>query len=730
MITDGGGLDATNPAIIDLSPIGGSATQQMYDDGTHGDVTSADDIYSVTTTVSTDTAEGDYDLYITAKDAGGLLNDTEYISLNVALRNIPPVITEPLANLTQVPNDGVTEVLLSANVTDQNTAAGKMLRDVVIDLAYIGGTNSTPMLDNGINGDLTAGDDIYSTLTTVSTSTSEGPYQLMITARDWADAEANENITVNVGIANYAPVLSGPKAVPDSIPNDGVTETLLSVGVTDADAGDAHTVSIDLSSVGGSSTQQMNDAGTDGDETADDGTFSYAMTVPESINPAEYTLQITAKDDGINPVDVFENITITVTQQPRAPKIVETGASSTTVPNDGETLLDLFTTVTDEDGDIDKVSLDLTPIGGLSEESMSDDDEDGIYTISITVDPDVAPGTYELNTTAVDKTALKAEDSIEIVVEAAPVVNHLPVVSETLATPASVPNDDTTETTLSVMVSDDNGIADIETVTIDLGDIGGGVEEMTDDGPSTDEYKHRFVVVTTVPSDIAAGDYELYLTITDGVIADGSNTVDTAYITLTVTETGTEDDDTGDDDTQDDDTKDEEGNMMMWGIIIVAAILIIVIIIILIVVFRRKKESPADQVPDKGPSEEAASVQVVDRSQETPEETPSAGSEMDEVALELPEDGIEVSLDPGEGDLEIPLEASPEISAVEPGDEMADLLVSEEPPVDEIEDPTSAQSPQVLQVECSNCGEIMEVTVTESPMTIQCGKCGEEGTIG
>lgn len=38
-------------------------------------------------------------------------------------------------------------------------------------------------------------------------------------------------------------------------------------------------------------------------------------------------------------------------------------------------------------------------------------------------------------------------------------------------------------------------------------------------------------------------------------------------------------------------------------------------------------------------------------------------------------------------------------------------------------------APEELQISCHNCQEIMEVTVTERPVTIQCWNCGAEGLI-
>ncbi|MBZ5535058.1 MAG: DUF11 domain-containing protein [Acidobacteriia bacterium] len=53
----------------DLTPIGGSATQQFYDDGTHGDVTAGDNAFSFQATVGAGTSNGAKSLRVTISDA-------------------------------------------------------------------------------------------------------------------------------------------------------------------------------------------------------------------------------------------------------------------------------------------------------------------------------------------------------------------------------------------------------------------------------------------------------------------------------------------------------------------------------------------------------------------------------------------------------------------------------------------------------------------------------------
>ena len=52
---------------VDLTAVGGSATQAMFDDGTNGDMTPGDNVYSVSAPITA--ADGSYNLTATIRDA-------------------------------------------------------------------------------------------------------------------------------------------------------------------------------------------------------------------------------------------------------------------------------------------------------------------------------------------------------------------------------------------------------------------------------------------------------------------------------------------------------------------------------------------------------------------------------------------------------------------------------------------------------------------------------------
>ena len=70
-VTHPDGSGDISSVVVDLAQIGGSASQEMYDDGTHGDAVSGDGTYSYQTTVATATPVQQFSLNVTASDLYG-----------------------------------------------------------------------------------------------------------------------------------------------------------------------------------------------------------------------------------------------------------------------------------------------------------------------------------------------------------------------------------------------------------------------------------------------------------------------------------------------------------------------------------------------------------------------------------------------------------------------------------------------------------------------------------
>lgn len=82
---------------------------------------------------------------------------------------------------------------------------------VVGNLTNIGGAASQPFFDNGTNGDVTAGDNIFSFSTTIPTTATGGTFAVTAVATDQQTRTANVsfNVTINAPLAGEDPLLLG-----------------------------------------------------------------------------------------------------------------------------------------------------------------------------------------------------------------------------------------------------------------------------------------------------------------------------------------------------------------------------------------------------------------------------------------------------------------------------------------------------------------------------------------
>lgn len=135
----------TNPAstgitvAADLSTIGGSATQTLYDDGTHGDVAAGDEVFSCSATVAAGTAAGPKSLAAAIGDAQARTGSAT-IALSVAS---PPV------TVMQIQGNGIASPLVDQTVT----TAGNIVTAV--------GAKGFFMQDPIGDGDVATSDGIY-----------------------------------------------------------------------------------------------------------------------------------------------------------------------------------------------------------------------------------------------------------------------------------------------------------------------------------------------------------------------------------------------------------------------------------------------------------------------------------------------------------------------------------------------------------------------------------------
>jgi endonuclease G len=163
------------------------------------------------------------------------------------------------------------------------------------DLSSIGGSATQVFSDSATDGDVTAGDNIFSFSAAVSEGTTAGLKTLPTTITDAQSRGGSASIALTVTSPTSNPTGTGA-ATPSSVAAGGMT--LLTVTVTPG-TGPTSTgivVTGDLSNIGGVANQQFFDDGSQGDATAGDNVFSFNATVAPATVAGDKTLPFIITD--------------------------------------------------------------------------------------------------------------------------------------------------------------------------------------------------------------------------------------------------------------------------------------------------------------------------------------------------------------------------------------------------------------------------------------------------
>jgi len=109
------------------------------------------------------------------------LTDQDEISVEFISRSAAIEISEASASPSEAPDDASTKVSFTATVTPAGAA---VVSSVTIDLTPIGGSSDQSMYDDGSNGDMTAGDGVYSFQSSVAAGTPPAMQGLVVRASD------------------------------------------------------------------------------------------------------------------------------------------------------------------------------------------------------------------------------------------------------------------------------------------------------------------------------------------------------------------------------------------------------------------------------------------------------------------------------------------------------------------------------------------------------------------
>lgn len=272
-----------------LTVIGGSATQSMFDDGTNGDATPGDGVFSFTAQIPPTQATGATAIPLTVVDTQGRTG-TANLSFTVATPTNPTAALA--ASPTSVPV--TTTTLLTVSVIPGNLPRSTGIA-VVGNLSSIGGSATQAFFDDGTNGDVLARDLVFTFRATVPLATTPGAKSIPVTITDAEGRTVNPtplSITVPTPTAPSLVVGASPPVVGQGF--QVVFIATVTGGTNPASSGIA--VSADLSSVGGAATQQLFDDGTNGDTTAGDGIYAFAYVVPVAQAVGARTIPITITD--------------------------------------------------------------------------------------------------------------------------------------------------------------------------------------------------------------------------------------------------------------------------------------------------------------------------------------------------------------------------------------------------------------------------------------------------
>jgi hypothetical protein len=288
---------------------------------------------------------------------------------------------------------------------------------VTADLTTIGGSATQALLDNGLGGDATAADNIFSYTATVAAGSTVGPTTFPVSVADAQTRTATASIAFEV-LASTNPSGVG-LATPASVAQGA--STLLTVdtepGANPPSTGIA--VSVDLSTIGGSASQAFVDNGTGGDAVSGDGTFSFTAIIPLAAVPGQKSLPATITDAQTRTGTTNIDLTITSVSAPSG-----VGLATPAAVSSGDTSL-LTVTVTSGNPPSTgiAVTIDLSAVGGSGAQQMFDDGTNGdvtpgdnVFSFSSTITG--AAGDYPLIATITDAQARSATAVVDVEIEA------------------------------------------------------------------------------------------------------------------------------------------------------------------------------------------------------------------------------------------------------------------------------------------------------------------------
>ncbi len=371
-------LASVDSVTIDLEAIGGSRTQEMEKDT--GLQPRFKQYYTYTTTVDpvTPTQDEPYELTVEAKKGAEAVQGTVslYVTRDV-LGSVAPVFDQVYLNPGTVPPDNLTEVTISAKVTDPDGA--DTITSVVADLGPLGiGFVSLGKLEVAGQADEQVTGWYASEPFTVPEATEEKNYTLTVSATDTTGESSTAEVQLNVSTTLTAPTIDpdrsyiGPRR---SVPKDGKTPFSIHAMVGDPNGvADIDTVNAYFGTLGLSPVTLMRDP--NASENAKKALYSSEdITIPRSTPLGVHEIEVVATDQGGGTGSLILQVDVTEKDlMGDAPLIFSDKAYTNPrlAINDGQTSITLYTFVRDDDDDLDSVVVNLSGVGQVGAETPPD----------------------------------------------------------------------------------------------------------------------------------------------------------------------------------------------------------------------------------------------------------------------------------------------------------------------------------------------------------------------
>lgn len=191
-VDDPGGLAGIAGVRADLASIGRLPNTMLVDSGLFGDEKAEDGVYTLQTSVSSKISLGYKDIPVSVTNKKGwlaLAKTTLEVKKN-------PAIIEAWVSPEKALADGRTLVTITVRV--DNPGRIEDVRSVTANLWALGLSERTPLRNDGLEGDLMAGDDTWALQFTLASSVAAGGYSIPIEVTNLAGGAAVGAVAMTV----------------------------------------------------------------------------------------------------------------------------------------------------------------------------------------------------------------------------------------------------------------------------------------------------------------------------------------------------------------------------------------------------------------------------------------------------------------------------------------------------------------------------------------------------